>query len=123
MASNEASNTTVLVIEDEQDIVELIKLAFRRSMPGAAVVTADTAEDAIACARARPAAILVDNGIPGMPTGMLVAELRKHTPASRIVLFSAADPVTLRRCAEDLDLPAFSKLELPSLIDYVSKDL
>ncbi len=121
MVTSEA--TTVLVIEDEEDIVELLKLAFRRSMPAARLVTADTAEDAIACARARPAAILVDNGIPGMPTGTLVAELRKHTPRSRIVLFSAADPITLRRCAEDLDLPAFSKMELSDLVEFVSKDL
>ena len=113
----------VLVIEDEDDIVELLKLAFGRAIPGADVVTADTADEAITHAKRLPSAILVDNGIPGMPTSALVAELRKHTPDSRIVLFSAADPVTLQRCADDLGLPAFSKLELTSLIDYVRKGL
>jgi len=119
----EQASATVLVIEDEVDIVELLKLAFRRALPSADIVTADTADDAIKHAKALPAAILVDNGIPGMSTSALVAELRKHTPNSRVVLFSAADPVTLQRCADDLGLPAFSKLELSSLIDFVSQGL
>lgn len=117
------SAQTVLVIEDEPDIVQLLKLALRRSSPSTTVATADTADQAIAHAKALPAAIVVDSGIPGMPTAALVEELRKHTPESRIVLFSAADPVTLRRSADDLGLPAFSKLEVPALVDYLSKAL
>jgi two-component system phosphate regulon response regulator PhoB len=109
------SKQKVLVVEDEEDILELLR--FNLAKEGFVVTTALTGEEGLKKARAEiPDLLLLDLLLPGMD-GLQVARLLKEDPATRyipIVMLTAkgeeADIVTgLELGADDYVTKPFSK--------------
>jgi two-component system, OmpR family, alkaline phosphatase synthesis response regulator PhoP len=102
---------TVLVVDDEEDIQELVKLSLLRE--GYEVLTVETGDQALAVARSRqPALIVLDLLLPGLQ-GLDVCKILKadhKTRAIPIVILSAK--------SEDSDI--VTGLELGA-DDYITK--
>ena len=113
---------TVLVVEDEPGMRELIRLALART--GHAVVTVAGARAALAALKSRQPPIslmLVDVVMPEMDGYDLVAEARKISPGVRVVFMSAFAPDPERHPSGDGFLAKPFAIEL--LIDVVEKAL
>ena len=85
-------STTVLVVDDAPDIRLLLRVALR-SRPGLDLVAeAATGEEALARAGAlHPDVIVLDLGLPDLAGRDLLTRVRRASPTSRIVVFSAGD--------------------------------
>jgi CheY-like chemotaxis protein len=107
-----------LIVDDEDDIRLLVRLAIQRWNRGlfvaAEVDDGETALDRIATAD--PAIVVLDQmmpGIDGLETATRILELRPHQP---IVLFSAYLDPTIERQAADIGIArCVHKRELSSL--------
>ena len=84
----EATAISVLVVDDEEDVRELIALALLRD--GFDVVgTAGSAAEAVSLAERAPDIILLDLHMPDMGGLELLPLLRAHAPAAKVVACSA----------------------------------
>ncbi|NQV33277.1 MAG: response regulator transcription factor [Phycisphaeraceae bacterium] len=105
------SKGTILVVDDEEDIVELVRLNLERE--GYGVLVAGTGEDAVELAKAKqPQLIVLDLMLPGMG-GLDVCRIIRHhdkTAGIPIVMLSAK--------SQDCDI--VSGLELGA-DDYMTK--
>lgn len=112
---------TVLVVEDEPGMRELIRLTLTRT--GHEIVPVAGPRDALAALTRQPAIalMLVDVVMPEMDGYDLVAEARKISPAVHVVFMSAFAPDPTRRPSGDLFLAKPFTSE--SLIDVVEKAL
>lgn len=113
---------TVLVVEDEPGMRELIRLALARA--GHAVVTVTGARAALAALKSRQPPIslmLVDVVMPEMDGYDLVAEARKISPGVRVVFMSAFAPDPERHPSGDGFLAKPFAIEL--LIEVVENAL
>lgn len=101
----------ILVVDDETDIVELLK--FNLEKEGYQVLTAVTGEAAINVARNKlPDLILLDLMLPGID-GMEVCRILKRDPETAVIPI-----IMLTARTEDIDMVA--GLELGA-VDYVTK--
>lgn len=79
---NPTASNRILIIEDEQDVVDMLTLAFRKA-GGFIVATATDGASGLAQARADvPAFIILDLMLPKMP-GLEVCKVLKSDPATR----------------------------------------
>ncbi len=102
---------TILVIDDEEDILELIRFHLTREGYGVAVST--TGEEAISMARSAPSDLIVlDLMLPGMD-GLEVAKALKMDPKTRSVPI-----IMLTARGEDADIVAGLEIGAD---DYVTK--
>ncbi len=116
---------TVLVVDDEEDILELVK--YNLAKEGYTVVTVTTGEDALAAARTKqPDAVVLDLMLPGVD-GLEVCRRMKSDPTMRhipIVMLTAkgteADIVTgLQLGASDYVTKPFSPRVLTARVKAV----
>jgi two-component system, OmpR family, alkaline phosphatase synthesis response regulator PhoP len=102
---------TVLVVEDEEDILELLR--FNLAKEGFSVSCAATGEDALKLARAEaPDLLLLDLMLPGID-GLQVAKRLKEDPATRNIPI-----VMLTAKGEEADIVAGLELGAD---DYITK--
>ncbi len=81
MADPARGTATILVADDESDIVELVSIVLRRA--GYGVVTAAEGDGALELAREHlPALCILDGTMPGRPGFEVLSELRNE-PATR----------------------------------------
>jgi two-component system, OmpR family, alkaline phosphatase synthesis response regulator PhoP len=84
------SKGTVLIVDDEQDIQELVKLSLQRE--GYEVLTVATGDNALVVARSRqPSLIILDLLLPGL-AGLDVCKILKADPKTQaipIIILSA----------------------------------
>jgi CheY-like chemotaxis protein len=79
----------VLVVDDNEDVRGLLRIAFARA-DIEVVGTAGDSREAIALARHdRPAIILLDVNLPEVAGLDLLPRLREHCPQAQVVMFSA----------------------------------
>jgi len=76
----------VLLVEDESAVRELLSSALERN--GFEVVTASSAEEALALASPSFQILLSDISLPGMSGVQLARQLRRTLPALRVLLMS-----------------------------------
>src|SRR5437016_14376743 len=77
----EASNKTILIVEDEQDVLDLLTLNLRKA--GFTITTATDGAVGLHKARAeKPAFIILDLMLPKMP-GLEICKILKSDPATR----------------------------------------
>jgi DNA-binding response OmpR family regulator len=89
MATTETSKATILVVDDEQEILRLVEFFLKRE--GYTVVKAASPLEAIAVFDECGAGIdvlLTDYSMPGMNGLELVESLRKHRPTLPVVFMS-----------------------------------
>ena len=85
----------VLVVDDEADLLTLVRLTLEYEDRMSVVATASTPGEAIAAAEeTRPDLVILDQMLGGPVTGLQVAErLREAHPDTPVILFSAAETV------------------------------
>jgi DNA-binding response OmpR family regulator len=119
---NVAAAGTILLIEDEQDIADLLVLFFERE--GFRLVHAATGEDGIERVRDRdPRVVLLDVGLPGMD-GLEVCRRIRALSNVPIIMLTARDSevdkiVGLELGADDYVTKPFSPRELVARVKAV----
>jgi DNA-binding response OmpR family regulator len=95
MAGDAARKWDVLVVDDEADLRQLVRLTLEFDESLVVVASASTAAEAIeAAGRVRPDLIILDHWLRGPLTGFdIVGHLRAAAPSARVILFSANDDV------------------------------
>jgi CheY-like chemotaxis protein len=118
-------STTVLVVEDEADIMLTIRLTLQAE--GYGVVGVNSGEEALAIFRATPPDVtILDIGLPGIDGLEVVRRLRANPScsAARVIVSSAHASGDVRRLTEALQCSAyltkpFSTTELVATIAQV----
>lgn len=83
---------TTLLVEDAADVRTLLRVALRARGGFAVVGEASTGAEAIALAQTlRPDVVVLDLGLPDLAGKDLLGQVRRHSPTSRIVIFSGSD--------------------------------
>lgn len=111
----------VLVVDDEADLLALVRLTLEYDDLRSIVATASTAAEALAsAAETTPDLVVLDQMLGGPVTGLHVArQLRLAHPEARVILFSASDVIDLREHAVDAVLAKMDVGELPTVIRQV----
>ncbi len=117
-------NKKVLVIEDEQPIIELLRINMVRR--GYDLIIADTGEEGIQRAyEERPAAAILDVRLPGIDGWEVCRRLRQN-PATKqtfIVFLTAAAQESDRRRAEECGADYFlaKPFDIAHLLDVLKR--
>ena len=112
----------VLVVDDEADLLTLIRLTLEYDDLQSVVTTATSAAEAIAsAAETAPDLVVLDQMLGGPVTGLQVADqLHRAHPDTRVILFSAAtDVIDLREHPVDAVVAKMDVGELPTVIRQV----
>jgi two-component system phosphate regulon response regulator PhoB len=105
------AKTTILVVDDDEDIRELVKLNLVRE--GYEILSCGTGEDALQIARSKlPSLIILDLMLPGID-GLEVCKLLKHDPKTEHI-----PVVMLTAKGEESDIVAGLELGAD---DYITK--
>lgn len=114
---------SVVVVDDEEDVRRLVQLTLQFDDELQVVATARSADEALGMLEdVAPDLVVLDHLLGGPVTGLQVAgRLRAALPATRVILFSAADTVIDLR---DSNVDAVvSKMDLGSLPDVARRVL
>jgi two-component system cell cycle sensor histidine kinase/response regulator CckA len=110
---------TVLVVDDEPDILRLVETVLTRA--GHKVVTASNGERALEKVRkmsSSPDLLLTDVVMPGLSGPMIAEQLREQFPALKILFISAfEDRQVVRRYVKD---PGYELISKPFHIEELS---
>ncbi len=110
---------TVLVVDDEPDILRLVETVLTRA--GHKVVTASNGERAIEKVRkmsSAPDLLLTDVVMPGLSGPMIAEQLREQFPTLKILFISAfEDRQVVRRYVKD---PGYELISKPFHIEELS---
>ena len=118
------SGTTVLVVDDDDDMRALVRMRLELADDIRVVAEAVDGPEALATfarlgAPPVPEVVLLDNRMPGMTGLEVAAELRELVPTQHIVLFTAfADDETAQRC-QALGVRLVSKDQVAELAEIV----
>ena len=83
---------TVLVVDDEPDIVDMLKAYLE--MSGYLVMTASTGKRALEQAKRKPDAIILDRGLPDIEGLSVCEQLRETTGCPRSTVSRSAPTIT-----------------------------
>jgi DNA-binding response OmpR family regulator len=102
----QGSNPTVLVVDDNQGVLELLLLLL--SKHGLSAIGASNGHECLDIVRSRPVdLIILDVMMPVLDGLQVCHELKKMTPAIPIILLTARDDMTTRAAAMDLGVSEF----------------
>jgi CheY-like chemotaxis protein len=123
MASEKpAAATTVLVVDDDQDIREILSEILRDA--GYIVVVASDGREALERLRsATPSLILLDLNMPGIDGFELIGRLRQDPASARVpvVVMSAVSEMTQRVAGLDVDDALAKPINLAQLLQVVER--
>lgn len=84
------ARATVVVADDQATIRDMLKLTLRLDGRFEVVATAEDASAAVSMvAEHRPAVVVLDLGMPGGSGLDVIADLRRSSPATQILVYSA----------------------------------
>ncbi|MDP2948361.1 MAG: response regulator transcription factor [Chloroflexota bacterium] len=107
----------ILVVDDEPDVIEVVRLCFNLRWPEAEVLAAATGEEALAAVESQsPDLVLLDIMLPGMDGFEVCQEVRRFSDVP-IIMLTARDAEVervrgLEMGADDYITKPFSHLEL-----------
>jgi CheY-like chemotaxis protein len=113
---------SVLVVDDEEDIRELVRL--RLASLGVEVMEAESGRDALDVQTDHPCdAILLDQRMPGM-SGLAVARrLVAMGDTAAMAIYSAYLNPEVHREARERGLPCFAKSDWDAVVDWLGQVL
>jgi CheY-like chemotaxis protein len=85
----EPDNLRVLIVDDNEDVRGLLRIAFARADIEVVGAAGDFREALAMAQRGGPGIILLDVNLPGMAGLDLLPRLREHCPEAKVVMFSA----------------------------------
>jgi DNA-binding response OmpR family regulator len=115
---------SILIIDDDQEIVSRLKKALRRH--GFSVVTAESATEGISkLAETKPELVLLDLVLPDIPGLKVLEDIKKISPDTRVIIISAF--ATIGDAVDAIKLGASEFLVKPfhmeELVSIVKKTL
>jgi DNA-binding NarL/FixJ family response regulator len=92
----ESDTLRVLVVDDNEDVRGLLRIAFARADIDVVGAASDSREALALAQHDKPDIVLLDVNLPEMPGLDVLPLLREHSPEARVVMFSAqcSPPVT-----------------------------
>jgi two-component system KDP operon response regulator KdpE len=114
----------LLLVDDDPDVVESVRLGLQMQWRDLEVVSAGTGEEAlIVVERARPDLVLLDVGLPDMDGYAVLTEIRRFSETPVIMLTARDEPIDrvrgLELGADDYVAKPFNHLELFARIKAV----
>jgi DNA-binding response OmpR family regulator len=104
--SQQGSNPTVLVVDDNKGVLEFLLLLL--SKYGLSVIGASSGNECLDIVQSRPVdLIILDVMMPVMDGLQVCDELKKITPSIPIILLTARDDMITRAAAMDLGVSEF----------------
>lgn len=105
---------TVLLVDDEPDILEGLSSYLEATMPGLRILTAPNAEAALVIARKDPVDVVVsDLRMPGMDGLQLLEHIHQRYPLVRRILITAFSEPGLEARAHELGVGAVMRKPFP----------
>jgi two-component system, response regulator, stage 0 sporulation protein F len=124
--SAHAANPAIMLVDDEPDILRLLKMIITSLATGYTILTCADGDMALEHARQQPTPLIItDYNLPGMNGLQLTAALKAHAPATRIVLISGNISPDLERRARDraVDYLVRKPFQVDSLIEIIQAAL
>jgi two-component system response regulator (stage 0 sporulation protein F) len=96
------ANPAIMLVDDEPDILRLLRLIINSLATGYTILTCTHGDVALEQAMQQPTPLIItDYNLPGMNGLQLTAALKAHAPATRVVLISGYISPDLERRARD----------------------
>ena len=96
------ANPAILLVDDEPDILRLLRLIINSLATGYTILTCADGDVALEQAMQQPTPLIItDYNLPGMNGLQLTAALKARAPATRVVLMSGYISPDLERRARD----------------------
>jgi DNA-binding response OmpR family regulator len=113
----------ILVVDDSQDIVDMLRVALARH--GFEIDTTTSPEEALSMATAHPYdAALLDLVMPGRDGAALAQALREKKPGLPVALLTAYTHSPLLPAAERAGVKVFAKpTSIADLVDFLKAEL
>jgi two-component system, response regulator, stage 0 sporulation protein F len=125
MAQDEPASPAILIIDDEVDIVYILKRMLSHTLPTATIVGVATAAQAIAVLTTQPIDLVpADVRMPVMSGVQLVQQIKAEWPATRVIIVSGVTPQRLAELAQSVQadgylVKPFSRVELAQVVHQV----
>jgi two-component system nitrogen regulation response regulator GlnG len=122
-------STSVLIVDDDPDVLALLKVAFLVDGRFAGACLAPSAEEAMAnmkrpCGKSCPDVIVLDHQMPGLTGAQAVGPFRELCPRATIIMYSASVGVTLPAKDDVLaDLYLDKSVTAPAMVDQVAEHM
>ena len=110
----------LLVVDDEKEICDFLKSFFEER--DFDVITANSGEEALAAAeKEKPHIVLLDIHMPGMDGMSTLKELKKRTPALKVIMVTAIE--TRDKIEEAIRIGADNYITKQLSLEYLEKDV
>jgi CheY-like chemotaxis protein len=121
--------TSVLIVDDDPDVLALLKVAFSIDERFGGACIAPSAEEAMAkmenpAGKPCPDVIVLDHQMPGLTGAQAVGPLRELCPRATIIMYSASVGVSLPAEGDILaDLYLDKSVTGPAMVDQVAEHM
>ena len=110
----------MLIVDDVPEIRQIVRMTLRLHDGFDVAGEAANGAEAIAIAqRERPDVVVLDLGLPDLAGNEVLSRLREVSPTSKVVVFTAADPVDSADVAAHVDGYALKDEDLGYLLDLI----
>ena len=124
MRQNTPSEVVIMVIEDHPATLAALMRLFDSSLPGCALLGAESAEQALSlCASVAPHMVIMDIALPGMSGIEATRQIKARFPETLVVMHSSYDMPIYREASTAAGASAFiGKAKIASnLVTVVSR--
>ena len=110
----------VLLVDDVVDVRRLLRTALRFRGGFEVVGEASDGVEAVRLSEAlRPDVVVLDLGLPDIAGRDVLSRIREHSPASKVVVFSGADPEERAWIAKNVEGYVLKDAEIDYLVDLL----
>ena len=110
----------VLLVDDVVDVRRLLRTALRFRGGFEVVGEASDGGEAVRLAESlRPDVVVLDLGLPDIAGREVLSRIREHSPASKVVVFSGADPDERAWIAKNVEGYVLKDAEIDYLVDLM----